>query len=132
MAPELIVRDLPASLEFWTNILGFARAYERPEDGFVYLQRRGVHVMLCEQSGEYETGPLDAPFGRGVMFQMQVDDIGPAVAALERAGWPLYQPVREAWYRAGVVERGLRQFLVQDPDGYLLMIYEELGVRAKA
>ncbi|WP_244876994.1 VOC family protein [Acidocella facilis] len=35
----------------------------------------------------------------------------------------------EAWYRAGEVEVGQRQFLVMDPDGYLLRLAEDIGER---
>lgn len=35
----------------------------------------------------------------------------------------------EAWYRKGDFEVGQRQFLVQDPDGYLLRLVEGLGER---
>jgi catechol 2,3-dioxygenase-like lactoylglutathione lyase family enzyme len=34
-----LVDDLAASLRFWTEILGFAVAYQRPENKFVYLDR---------------------------------------------------------------------------------------------
>ncbi len=37
--------------------------------------------------------------------------------------------VEDAWYRAGTTEVGQRQFLVQDPDGYLLRLGAKLGER---
>jgi hypothetical protein len=43
--------------------------------------------------------------------------------------WSLFQQPREAWYRAGDVETGQRDFFVQDPDGYLLLIGQSLGTR---
>jgi catechol 2,3-dioxygenase-like lactoylglutathione lyase family enzyme len=51
LAPELLVTDLRASLRFWVDLLGFANAYERPEEHFFYLDRVGVQVML-EQYGK--------------------------------------------------------------------------------
>lgn len=132
LAPAMIVSDLAASLRFWIDLLGFSIAYERPEDEFVYLSRSSAHVMLYQRCGMYETGALDPPYGRGIMLQIQVDDVGAVLAALGDRNWSIYQAIKDAWHRAGAVERGLRQFLVQDPDGYLLMIYEELGVRLEA
>jgi hypothetical protein len=35
----------------------------------------------------------------------------------------------EKWYRTGARETGVRQFLVQDPDGYLLRLQQRLGER---
>jgi hypothetical protein len=48
---------------------------------------------------------------------------------LTASDWPLFQPVEEAWYRADAIENGQRQFLVQDPDGYLLRLAQDLGER---
>ena len=39
---------------------------------------------------------------------------------MAEAGWPIFVEPEEKWYRAGDIEIGVRQFLVQDPDGYLL------------
>ena len=45
------------------------------------------------------------------------------------AEWPIFVEPEEKWYRAGDVEIGVRQFLVQDPDGYLVRLQEEIGER---
>ena len=37
--------------------------------------------------------------------------------------------LEERWYRQVTIERGNRQFVVADPDGYLLRFYQNLGVR---
>ena len=130
LVPELDVFDLPRSRRFWCALLGFCVAYERPENGFAYLERPGgVQVMLNQVNGNWDTGPLDPPLGRGINFQIAVDRITPIVAALAAAGWPLFRAPHDAWYRVGPVEVGNRQFLVQDPDGYLLRFSEDLGQR---
>jgi catechol 2,3-dioxygenase-like lactoylglutathione lyase family enzyme len=52
LTPELIVSDIAVSLAFWCDRLGFAIAYQRPEQGFAYLERpEGAQIMLCERSG---------------------------------------------------------------------------------
>lgn len=129
LVPELLVNDLDASLKFWRDILGFRTAYQRPADRFVYLELEGAQIMLCERNGRTETGPLHPPLGQGVMFQVYLSDVTPLMKTLEAADWPLYEPLREVWYRAGNVETGLRQVLVQDPDGFLLMLGQKLGQR---
>jgi catechol 2,3-dioxygenase-like lactoylglutathione lyase family enzyme len=130
LAPALIVSDLAKSLSFWTDVLGFTVAYERAEDAFVYLAQGNAHVMLYQRCDSYETATLEAPYGRGVMLQIEAQDVGAVQRALSARNWPLYEPLTEVWFRAGRHERGLRKFLVQDPDGYLLMVYDEIGVRA--
>ena len=48
---------------------------------------------------------------------------------ITEAGWPIFVESEEKWYRAGDVEIGVRQFLIQDPDGYLVRLQQELGER---
>jgi catechol 2,3-dioxygenase-like lactoylglutathione lyase family enzyme len=127
---ELLVRDFAASLAFWRDILGFAIAYQRPEDGFVYLEHAdGAQIMLCRRNGKWETGLLEPPFGRGIMLQVYVDRLDPVIAAVAAARWPVHTPLRETWRRVGRQESGQREFFVQDPDGYLVMLAEEIGLR---
>lgn len=128
LAPELLVTNLEASLAFWNGLLGFRRAYAR--DGFVYLERsEGAQIMLSERDGSHETGPLETPFGRGVMLQIYVDDVAAIDNALSSAGWSTYAPLNEVWRRWGDREGGQRELFVQDPDGYLLMVAQHIGER---
>jgi hypothetical protein len=46
------------------------------------------------------------------------------------AGIAVSRELDDAWYRAGESLIGQRQFLVPDPDGYLLRFCQVLGVRA--
>lgn len=125
---ELLVSDLPASRAFWEGRLGFSVAYQRPEQGFVYLERpEGAQVMLHQRSGVWETGPLEPPFGRGVMLQVYVDTLEAVLAAL--GDWPLHAGPREVWRRHGDREGGAREVFMLDPDGYLVMISQSLGER---
>jgi len=135
VVPELLVSDLDASLRFWCDLCGFHVAYDRPEDRFAYLDRAGRQVMLEEVMGpgrRWVTGRLERPFGRGINFQIAVDDVAPILSALEAAGWPLFLEPEEVWYRSGTNEIGVRQFLAQDPDGYLVRFSQRLGLRPAA
>jgi len=130
LAPEFSVTDIRASLTFWCDLLGFTIAFDRPLARFAYLQRERLQVMLCERNGRWEPAEMQRPFGRGINIQMEVPAIAPILAALHAAGWPIYEGPTEAWYRAGPQETGRREFLVQDPDGYMLLLAEDLGLRA--
>jgi catechol 2,3-dioxygenase-like lactoylglutathione lyase family enzyme len=129
LIPELSVTSLEESLRFWCAMLGFEIAYDRPAARFAFLTRGAVQVMLCERNGRWEPAEMQRPFGRGINLQITVEQIAPMLAALEAAGWALYQEPQEAWYRTGDREGGQREFLVQDPDGYLLRFAEDLGTR---
>jgi len=127
---ELLVDDIERSSSFWRNLLGFEVAYQRPEQKFLYLERpEGAQIMLCQRSGLWETGPLEPPYGQGVMIQISVARIDDVMTRLAEAEWPLHAGPREVWRRYGDREGGRREIFVQDPDGYLIMLAEDLGER---
>lgn len=130
VVPELMVSDIARSMDFWCRCLGFATAYQRAESGFAYLQRPdGAQVMLCQRDGTWETGELNYPYGRGFNLQILVKDLDTLIHLLESEGTPFYQAPREVWRRYGDREGGRHEFLIQDPDGYLLLFAKALGER---
>lgn len=129
LVPELDVADIAGSLRFWCDLLGFHVVYDRPAAGFAFLEREVAQVMLCQVNGEWVTGPLERPYGRGINFQIEAADISVIATALDAAGWPLFRGIKESWYRIGDEEAGAREFLVQDPDGYLLRFSQSIGRR---
>ncbi|MBF4623220.1 VOC family protein [Clavibacter sp. VKM Ac-2872] len=131
LVPELLVTDLAASLAFWRDLCGFQVRYDRPDEGFAYIARGGAHLML-EQTGiirNWVTGPLERPFGRGINFQIAVEDADVLAEALAAAGVALFLEPETTWYRIDDEETGVRQFLVQDPDGYLVRFQSSIGQR---
>ena len=134
LVPELYCRDFGTSFAFYRDVLGFRARYERPEDRFAYLEREGAELMLEEITADFDftwlTGRLETPFGRGINFQIEVSDLDTLLGSIQRSGTVLRREPWEAWYRAGDRELGQRQFLVQDPDGYLLRFCQDLGERA--
>ena len=132
LIPELDVSDLDEAMAFYVGVVGCAVLYERPEERFVYLGLEGVHLMLEEAAGpgrRFRTAPLVRPFGRGMNLQIQVADARSIHQAVEAAGYEPLAPLEERWYRAETVERGNLQFVVADPDGYLLRFFTDLGER---
>ena len=132
LVPELIVTDLRTSLHFWTTLVGFGIAYERPEEGFAYLDLHGAQIMLEQQNSveqQWLSDELTAPFGRGINLQIEVVCVDTVINRLQTAQWPLFLEREEVWYRADDKEVGQRQFLAQDPDGYLVRLVENLGER---
>ena len=53
-------------------------------------------------------------------------------AALAAAGVALFLEPETTWYRIDEEETGVRQFLVQDPDGYLVRFQSYIGRRPVA
>jgi hypothetical protein len=88
--------------------------------------------MLCQRDGSFETGAMEIPFGRGAMFQVYLTGVDAIAAAFAAGGRVPFMPMREVWRRTGDRESGQREFFVQDPDGYLVMIAENIGERPLA
>jgi catechol 2,3-dioxygenase-like lactoylglutathione lyase family enzyme len=134
VVPELDVADLKRSLAFYVGVLEFHCRFERPEEKFAYLTRGAVHMMLEQADGparRFRTAPLEYPFGRGLNLQIEVPDVDHLCARAASAGAVIDIPVEERWYRQGDEEAGNRQFVVIDPDGYLLRFFTNLGRRRR-
>ncbi|WP_293677781.1 VOC family protein [uncultured Phenylobacterium sp.] len=132
LTPELDVADLEASLGFYVRTLGFKVRYRRPEDRFAYLEREGAELMLEEAAGpgrRFRTAELEHPYGRGMNLQIACSNAARLHARVVAAGAEVVIPLETRWYRADAVEKGARQFVVADPDGYLLRFYQDLGER---
>ena len=132
LVPELLVTSLEKSLDFWCRLCGFEVLYGRPEDGFAYITSGTAHIML-EQRGagrNWIPAALELPFGRGINFQITVASLHPLESALRVASWPLFMDPETKWYRTGSTEAGVAQFLVQDPDGYLIRFQASIGRRS--
>ena len=128
LVPELACRDAVASMEFYTKILGFKILYERSEHKFYYLEREGLEIMLDELSEEsWITGDMKPPFGRGMHFQMMITGLDKLYKNCLANHIPMFNDMEEAWYRAGDTYVGQKQFVIQDPDGFLLRFAEDFG-----
>ena len=132
LVAELDVTDLSRSLGAYMGVLGFRCAFQRPEERFAYLMRGEVHLMIEEAGGpgrRFTDAPLVRPFGRGVNLQMRVPDVEALYDATRCSDLAMVLPIEERWYRQGSTEAGQRQFVVADPDGYLLRFFTPLDRR---
>lgn len=132
LTPELDVGNVDRSLAFYVGVIGFRVVFTRPEDRFVYLDLDGVHLMLEELGGSgryFSNAPLAHPYGRGVNFQIEVADVDALYARIRAGGFEVPIPLEDRWYRQDATENGNRQFVVADPDGYLLRFFTGLGQR---
>lgn len=133
LVPELSVSDWRKSLDFYRDLIGFSVLYDRPEEGFAYLALGDAEIMI-DQMGigrdfHHPEAPPAHPYGRGMNLQISVPALGPILERLGDANVPLHLPLEEKWYRRDDIEVGNRQFIVADPDGYLLRLVEDLGER---
>jgi lactoylglutathione lyase len=108
--PILLVSDLPRSLGFYRDLLGFEPIYFFPseqEPQFVSLQLEGGKLGLG--------GTDDAVQSASASIWLYTDDVDAAVAGLRAAGVRVVaEPVDQPW--------GERVASVADPDGYAVHI----------
>lgn len=132
LVPELQVSDFSKSLTFYIDLLGFSVVYSRPEEKFAYIKRGNAEIMLEEPTNPertWNTAELKHPYGRGINFQIEVEDIDSLYDKIKPTGFVPFLDMEEKWYQKDAFQVGNRQFLIQDPDGYLLRFYQDLGTR---
>lgn len=127
LTPELSVSNFVESLKFYCDILGFKIEYQRKESKFALISLEGSQLMIEEINDNWNVGKMEKPFGRGINFQIEVKQIQPILESLVKNNYSLFRDVMENWYRQDNKLLGNREFLVQDPDGYLLRFSEDLG-----
>jgi catechol 2,3-dioxygenase-like lactoylglutathione lyase family enzyme len=133
LIPELYCTSIKASVAFYTEILGFKILYQREEATFAMLERQGAQLMLDEHvpgsPRSWIAGPLEAPFGRGMNLDIRTDNVDDLYERVKAFEATIFLPIEDKWYRADDIDLGSRQFIVLDPDGYLLRFHGNLGTR---
>ena len=142
LVPELDVADLDETLTFYVGVIGFQVVFERPRQRFAYLVRERAELMVQDGNGpgrRFRTAPLERPFGRGINLQVAVTSVDDLYEEVLAAGVEIVAPIEERsydvdviapsgrWSRPGPTRAGNRQFVVADPDGYLLRFFTSLG-----
>jgi catechol 2,3-dioxygenase-like lactoylglutathione lyase family enzyme len=131
LIPEFKVSDFEKSLDFYTRLCEFKIHYDRPEEKFAMLERDGAMLMieLLEAQDRWAVGERKYPLGQGINFQFEVKNVDALRANFKNDDYGVFFEMEEKWYRMGDTEACSRQFLVQDPDGYLLRFFQDLGSR---
>ena len=123
LVPELICEDIELTKKFYTEVFGFEIKYERPEEQFAYFTLDGVDIMaegIREVGRQWLTGKMEKPFGRGVNFQWDIANIDGLYSRVKAAApESIYLKMETQEYQCGEELAVQKQFIVQDPDGYL-------------
>ena len=83
--------------------------------------------MRCvEGKRSWITAPLCKPYGRGVNLQIEVSDVDVLYKRVLEKSIPLFMEIEDKSYVCGDEVFTSRQFIVQDPDGYLLRFFQEV------
>lgn len=123
ITPNLVVSDVARSLAFYRDVLGFSVVATVPEDQpyvFVWLRRGGVNVFLNALSAASAEYPKFSKVSAGT-WTMFLEVAGVDALYGELGGRaPVVMPLETKFY-------GMREFAVEDPDGYVITFAERVG-----
>ena len=131
LVPEFWCSDFEESLAFYIDVLGFTIVQRRGQSFHAYLELNGSQIMLASwpRDGTWETGEFEKPYGRGINFQILVEDVN---GLYERVKANEFQPFVDIYtkdyWRTDRMDKRM-EFAVQDPDGYLLRFTQILSHR---
>ena len=112
--PQLYVRDIVASCDFYSRMLGFSVAFIYGEPPFYGQVFRDNARLNLRQVDDPVVDPTRRDPERLLAATITLEDAKPLFLEYQAAGVEFVQPLRsEPW--------GARTFMVRDPDGNLLL-----------
>ena len=121
LTPMLMCDDVQASIEFYTDALGFT-THDRMDNigksGWAMLKHGSVELMLASPTYIPEGVQVDGRFPQ-VLFYFYPDDVAALRAALIEKG---HSPgeLEDRFY-------GMREFEIVDPSGHVLVFGQDIG-----
>ena len=120
LIPELSVFDILQTKNFYEE-LGFKIEYERQEEKFVFMSFQDSQFMFEQIHDDgWNTEELIYPLGRGINFSIAVDDIEKLYTLVKNKKLEIYKKLTKSVYLVNGIEEIQMEFLIQDPNGYLL------------
>jgi len=124
LTPNLIVRNVEASLKFYREVLGLETGMTVPEQPpyvFGSVTNAAVEVFFNDQkvvAAEYPK--LAASIGASLTLYMEVDSLDAVLQRVKKAAAKISMPVTEQFY-------GMKEFAFEDADGYTITIAERIS-----
>ena len=119
LIPELSVTDINISKDFYLS-LGFKIKYERSENKFCFLELENNQIMIEQINDNWNTGNLEYPFGRGINISMSISNVEELYNKITSQNIKIFKELEVHKYKVDDKEYEDKEFLIQDPDGYLL------------
>jgi catechol 2,3-dioxygenase-like lactoylglutathione lyase family enzyme len=127
VTPNLIVADIDRSTAFYRDVLGFSVVTTVPEAApfvFVWLQRGGVNVFLNAPDGTHVPALARPVAGTATLFMtVEAETAAAGVDALfaqVESKARVFMPLVTQFY-------GMREFGIEDPDGYMLFFAQRVA-----
>jgi lactoylglutathione lyase len=124
LTPNLVVRNVEASIKFYREILGLEPAMSVPEKSpfiFAAVSNESVEIFFNDQKTVVAEFPkLAATIGGSLTLYMEVDSLQSVLDQVQRAGAKISMPVTDQFY-------GMKEFGFEDPDGYTITIAQKIA-----
>jgi lactoylglutathione lyase len=124
LTPNLVVRNVEASLRFYSEILGLEKAMTVPDESpyiFAAVSNGAVEIFFNDQktvAAEYPK--LAASIGGSLTLYMEVDSLQSVFDRVQKAGAKISMPITDQFY-------GMKEFAFEDSDGYTITIAQTMG-----
>lgn len=117
MYTGIITTKLLESKAFYTQYFGFETIYEA--EWFVLLKRGPYELAFMQPELEGQHSLFRPAFSQGVWLALEVDDVHAEYKRLQAGSAPILTAVKDE-------EWGDRHFVMQDPNGMGVDIYQRL------
>jgi uncharacterized glyoxalase superfamily protein PhnB len=133
VTPNLIVADMDRSLAFYRDVLGFTVVATVPDAApfvFAWMQRGDVSVFLNAREGVDLPELAARPIGgtATIFITVEADSVDAGVDAMFReveGRARVVMPLKDQFY-------GMREFGMEDPDGYVIFFAQRIGAAGGA
>ena len=124
LTPNLVVRDVARSIEFYRSVLGFQTAFTVPDQSpyvFGSIVSGDVEIFFNDHKAVAEDYPALAakPIGGSLTLFLEVEGIEEVLAAVKKSGAKITMQLKQQFY-------GMREFAFEDPEGWVVTIAEKV------
>jgi len=129
ITPNLIVKDVSASLKFYAEVLDLPAAITVPDQPpfvFASVTAGGIEIFFNQQEnvaadpGEFAKEFAARPIGGSFTMFIEVEGIEEILERVRKHQAKIVMPLQEMFY-------GMKEFAFLDPDGYIVTIAEKIG-----
>ena len=124
LTPDLVVRNVEASLTFYRTVLGFELGFTVPDAPpyvFGSVTSGGVEIFFNDQKAVFEEYPaLGAkPIGGSLTLFIEVEGIDDLLRRVQQHGAKITMPMKDQFY-------GMREFAFEDPEGWVITFAQRI------
>ena len=124
LTPNLVVRDVAASMDFYRTVLGFQSAITVPDQPpyvFGSVTSGSIEIFFNDQKAVAAEYPDlgNRPIGGSLTLFIEVEGIQDILAAVQKRGCKITMPMKDQFY-------GMREFAFEDPEGWIVTMAERI------